>query len=308
MLPRIYYNNRILFKQSTFKKKYIMAKAKVYSFHESLHTMKELAELFNLSYCRMSNLMHKFNHDADTIYLQRNSEGAKRSGKNPRVFAIDSHGNSRMTVAEIAEATGYSNAAISGKINRGVIGSKLLKKKKIKPLYSAPSREESTDLKKLPTPVLSTARTDKASITTVTTELKGTVNSTVGATDIEDRQQINSAVDEFLAAGGKIKKLQASGSINGQSWKEQAKKTWSKRKRKLEIRKVTAHPVNGKGATVNVDDFIKELESERDQRRAYGEVLHLAGDDPTSGVHQILDTDLEVSLPNSDFGESLEKK
>jgi hypothetical protein len=278
--------------------------------------MKELAELFNLSYCRMSNLMHKFNHDADTIYLQRNSEGAKRSGKNPRVFAIDSHGNSRMTVAEIAEATGYSNAAISGKINRGVIGSKLLKKKKIKPLYSAPSREESTDLKKLPTPALSTARADKASITTVT-ELKGTVNSTVGATDIEDRQQINSAVDEFLAAGGKIKKLQASGSINGQSWKEQAKKTWSKRKRKLETRKVvvnesgevlTARPANGKGATVNVDDFIKELESERDQRRAYGEVLHLAGDDPTSGIHQILDTDLEVSLPNSDFGEGLEKK
>jgi hypothetical protein len=135
----------------------------------------------------------------------------------------------------------------------------------------------------------------------MTTESKGT-------TDIEDRQQINSAVDEFLAAGGKIKKLQASGSINGQSWKEQAKKTWSKRKRKLEIRKVTASPVNGKGATVNVDDFIKELESERDQRRAYGEVLHLAGDDPTSGIHQILDTDLEVSLPNSDFGEGLEKK
>jgi hypothetical protein len=280
-----------------------MAKAKVYSFHESLHTMKELAALFNLSYCRMSNLMHKFNHDADTIYLQRNSEGAKRSGKNPRVFAIDSHGNSRMTVAEIAEATGYSNAAISGKINRGVIGSKLLKKKKIKPLYSVTKTQPkgSTDLKKLPTPVLSTARTDKASITMMTTESKGT-------TDIEDRQQINSAVDEFLAAGGKIKKLQASGSINGQSWKEQAKKTWSKRKRKLEIRKVTASPVNGKGATVNVDDFIKELESERDQRRAYGEVLHLAGDDPTSGVHQILDTDLEVSLPNSDFGEGLEKK
>ena len=279
-----------------------MAKAKVYSFHESLHTMKELAALFNLSYCRMSNLMHKFNHDADTIYLQRNSEGAKRSGKNPRVFAIDSHGNSRMTVAEIAEATGYSNAAISGKINRGVIGSKLLKKKKIKPLYSAPSREESTDLKKLPPLAgLRSVSQDKASITMMTTESKGT-------TDIEDRQQINSAVDEFLAAGGKIKKLQASGSINGQSWKEQAKKTWSKRKRKLEIRKVTASPVNGKGATVNVDDFIKELESERDQRKAYGEVLHLAGDDPTSGVHQILDTDLEVSLPNSDFGESLEKK
>jgi hypothetical protein len=137
----------------------------------------------------------------------------------------------------------------------------------------------------------------------VTTESKGT-------TDIEDRQQINSAVDEFLAAGGKIKKLQASGSINGQSWKEQAKKTWSKRKRKLETRKVvvnesgevlTARPANGKGATVNVDDFIKELESERDQRRAYGEVLHLAATD-----EQL--TDLERSLPETAFGESLEKK
>jgi predicted DNA-binding protein YlxM (UPF0122 family) len=270
-----------------------MAKAKTYSFHESLYTMKELADQFNLSYCRMSNLMHKFNHDADTIYLQRNSDGAKRSGKNPRVFSVDLHKNTRMTVAEIADVTGYSNAAISGKIKRGVTGSDLLKKKKIKPLYSVTLKPEGSTVKKLSGTVVADrqeawVRQDYEEVT----ESKGT-------TDIEDRQQIRNAVDDFLAGGGKIKKLQADGNINGQSWKDQAKKSWSKRKRKLETRKVIV--TDEKGTKVDVNDFIKELESQRDQRRAYGEVLHLAATD-----EQL--TDLEHSLPETAFGDSLEKR
>ena len=67
------------------------------------------------------------------------------------------------------------------------------------------------------------------------------VTESKGTTDIEDRQQIRNAVDDFLAGGGKIKKLQADGNINGQSWKDQAKKSWSKRKRKLETRKVVVN-------------------------------------------------------------------
>ncbi len=263
-----------------------MAKAKTYSFHESLYTMKELADQFNLSYCRMSNLMHKFNHDADTIYLQRNSDGAKRSGKNPRVISVDLHGNTRMTVAEIAKTTGFSNAAISGKIKRGVTGSDLLKKKKIKSLYKKLDKLRST-IKKLPT---DTVRADKNKLRVVAEK---------GTTDIEDRLQIRNAVDDFLAGGGKIQKLQADGNINGQSWKDQAKKSWSKRKRKLETRKVIV--TDEKGTKVDVNDFIKELESQRDQRKAYGEVLHLAATD-----EQL--TDLEHSLPETAFGDSLEKR
>jgi hypothetical protein len=289
------------------KKKYIMAKAKLYNFHESLHTMKELAELFGLSYCRMSNLMHQFKHDADTIYRDRNSDASTgRSGKNPKVFAVDLHGNTKMTVAEIAEVTGYSKAAISGRINRGVVGYDLLKKKKIRPLYVITPRPEGSIVKQV-APSVGTTRSDKASITV----------ASKGVDDIIDRQQIKNAVDDFIAAGGKIKKLAASGSISGQSWKEQAKKTWSKRKRKLETRKVqsesqivtnesgemlTAHPAqNGKGGKVNVEDFIAGLEDERDQRRAYGEVLHLAASD-----EQL--SELERSLPETAFGDSLEKR
>ena len=265
-----------------------MAKAKTYSFHESLYTMKELADQFNLSYCRMSNLMHKFNHDADTIYLQRNSEGAKRSGKNPRVFTVDLHGNTRMTVAEIADVTGYSNAAISGKIKRGVTGSDLLKKKKIKSLYRKLDKLRST-VKKLP----DTVKADKNKLRAATKKEP--------EIDVRDMSslEISNAVEDYLAAGGKIQKLQADGNINGQSWKDQAKKSWSKRKRKLETRKVIV--TDEKGTKVDVNDFIKELESQRDQRKAYGEVLHLAATD-----EQL--TDLEHSLPETAFGDSLEKR
>ena len=267
-----------------------MAKAKTYSFHESLYTMKELADQFNLSYCRMSNLMHKFNHDADTIYLQRNSEGAKRSGKNPRVFTVDLHGNTRMTVAEIADVTGYSNAAISGKIKRGVTGSDLLKKKKIKSLYRKLDKLRST-VKKLPT---DTVRADKNKLRAATKKEP--------EIDVRDMSslEISNAVEDYLAAGGKIQKLQADGNIDGQSWKDQAKKSWRKRTT-LASKKAAKSRPDEKGSTVNVNDFIAQLESERDQRKAYGEVLHLAASDEEL-------TNLEHSLPETAFGEGLEKK
>jgi hypothetical protein len=44
-----------------------------------------------------------------------------------------------------------------------------------------------------------------------------------------DRPEIRNAVEDYLAAGGKIQKLVADGSIDGQSWKDQAKKSWNKR-------------------------------------------------------------------------------
>ncbi len=272
-----------------------MAKAKLYPFHESLHTMRELAKLFNLSYCRMSNLMHKFNHDADTIYLQRNSEGAKRSGKNPRVFAVDSQGKTRMTVAEIASATGFSNAAISGKIKRGVAGTDLLEKKATK------KAQEDSIIAKANKQNLAVRKKWAGTVSADKNRLKSAAAASKGVDDIIDRQQIRNAVDDFLAGGGKIQKLVSDGNIDGQSWKDQAKKSWSKRKRKLETRKKTEETSKPQGAAMDVNDFIAELESERDQRKAYGEVLHLAASDEDL-------TDLERSLPETAFGEGLEKK
>ena len=132
-----------------------MAKAKLYKFKKDQHTMKELAVLFKLSYCRMSNLMHKFNHDADVIWLQRNStDGAKRSGKNPKSHVVnDISPQVTMTVEEIAQKTGYSKAAISGKVKRGIIGPALLQKKNHKPLYAIKLKPDGSTVTVLPNTV-----------------------------------------------------------------------------------------------------------------------------------------------------------
>ncbi len=116
--------------------------------------------------------------------------------------------------------------------------------------------------------------------------------------------ELRNAVDDYLAAGGKIQKLQADGNIDGQSWKDQSKKTWKKRttlasKKKRQV--VVDERGEIKGGKVDVDDFIAQLESERDQRKAYGEVLHLAASDEDL-------SNLEASLPETAFGDGLEKK
>jgi DNA-binding transcriptional regulator GbsR (MarR family) len=266
-----------------------MAKAKTYNYKGKTLSMKELAEIFNLSYCRMSNLMHKFNHDAAAIAADRSAEGAKRSGKNAKKFAVDTAGMTKMTVAEIAKVTGFSNAAISGKIKRGVCGLALLKSKKKKGVAT----------KKIAVRMQTTTRSDK---NLLSRQAQSDVGEAKDCRDM-DRHEIRNAVEDYLAAGGKIQKLVADGSIDGQSWKDQAKKSWNKRTTLASKQKKAAAAAAKKKETVvaekgkmDVNDFIKELESERDQRRAYGEVLHLAG----SGLaaSPILDTDLEVSLPD----------
>ena len=293
-----------------------MAKAKLYKFKQSQHTMKELATHFKLSYCRMSNLMHKYKHDADAVYTQRNStDGAKRSGKNPKTFAVDTAGMVRKTVEEIAQVTGYSKAAISGKIKRGITGLELLKKKNVKPLYLVEPKVTGSKVTRLP----DTVRADKNRLRTTTLgPLRSTWDDEViaranknntsfrekfaavqspidhdemmlrGVNDTSDKQQLKNAIDDYVAAGGTIQKLFADGTTNGNSWKDQAKQTYAagpgrKKKRKLGTRTLPKTLVvdengNRKGSSVDVTAFIAELEKERDQRKAYGEVLHLAGD------------------------------
>jgi hypothetical protein len=297
-----------------------MAKAKLYKFKQSQHTMKELATHFKLSYCRMSNLMHKFKHDADAVYTQRNStDGAKRSGKNPKTFAVDTAGMVRKTVEEIAQVTGYSKAAISGKIKRGITGLGLLKKKNVKPLYLVEPKVTGSKVTRLPDTVkadknrLIIAKANKENqqtrkkwaeaalgeitevnhLPTTPTTTHPTIIQPIGmqlrgVNDTSDKQQLKNAIDDYVAAGGTIQRLQADGKADSNSWKDQAKRTYAagpgrKKKRKLQTRKLPETIVvdesgTRKGGSVDVAAFIAELEKERDQRKAYGEVLHLAGD------------------------------
>jgi hypothetical protein len=297
-----------------------MAKAKLYKFKKDQHTMKELATHFKLSYCRMSNLMHKFNHDADVIWLQRNStDGAKRSGKNPKSHVVnDISPQVTMTVEEIAQKTGYSKAAISGKVKRGIIGPALLQKKNHKPLYAIKLKPDGSTVTVLPNGAAGlTVKADKnrliiakANKENQQTRKKwaeaalGEIQTTEalpvtqmqqpigmqlrGVADTGNRAQLKNAISDYLAAGGTIQRLQADGKAEGNSWKDQAKRTYAagpgrKKKRKLQTRKLPETIVvdesgTRKGGSVDVAAFIAELEKERDQRKAYGEVLHLAGD------------------------------
>ena len=292
-----------------------MAKAKLYKFKKDQHTMKELAVLFKLSYCRMSNLMHKFNHDADVIWLQRNStDGAKRSGKNPKSHVVnDISPQVTMTVEEIAQKTGYSKAAISGKVKRGIIGPALLQKKNHKPLYAIKLKPDGSTVTVLPNTVkadknrLIIAKANKENQQTrkkwaeaalgeiqttealPVTQMQQPIGMQLrGVADTGNRAQLKNAISDYLAAGGTIQRLQADGKAEGNSWKDQAKRTYAagpgrKKKRKLQTRKLPETIVvdesgTRKGGSVDVAAFIAELEKERDQRKAYGEVLHLAGD------------------------------
>ena len=309
-----------------------MAKAKLYKFKKDQHTMKELAVLFKLSYCRMSNLMHKFKHDADAIWLHRSSEATKRSGKNPKSHVVnDISPQVTMTVEEIAQKTGYSKAAISGKVKRGIIGPALLQKKNHKPLYAIKLKPDGSTVTVLPNGAAGlTVKADKNRLSvyrekaiiakankenqqtrkkwaeaalgeitevnhlpTTPTTTHPTIIQPIGmqlrgVADTGNRAQLKNAISDYLAAGGTIQRLQADGKADSNSWKDQAKRTYAagpgrKKKRKLQTRKLPETIVvdesgTRKGGSVDVAAFIAELEKERDQRKAYGEVLHLAGD------------------------------
>ena len=176
-----------------------MAKAKLYKFQNSKYTMRELAELFELSYCRMSNLMNQFKGNANAVFADRQTGNGSKSGKSPRTYKVGL--TMEKTVAEISAETGYSKAAISGKIKRGVKGSDLLEKKRVKPLYAIELKEEGSVVKKLP----NTVRADKNRI------------GRVAVTDIDDKLQIRNAMEDYVANGGTIEKVASDGTVKGNS-------------------------------------------------------------------------------------------
>ncbi len=47
-----------------------------------------------------------------------------------------------------------------------------------------------------------------------------------------DRHYVSMMVEEYLAKGGEITKITADGTVNQNSWKDQAKKSWNTRQKK----------------------------------------------------------------------------
>ena len=225
-----------------------MAKAKKYTYNGSKYTMRELAEIFSLSYCRMSNLMKQFKCDVKMVEGSRKYNS--KTGKQAKTFTI---GDEELTISEISERSGFSKAAISGKMKRGIEGLALLEKKGRK---TTPVKGKANKI--------NTVKADKKLIS----RPKKDYSNSVGVTNIIDRLQVRNAVDDYLSKGGDIKKVEADGSIEGHSWKAQAKKSWNKRVSKQK-QKATK--------SVGVDEFIASLEAERDQRQAARELLSLDG-------------------------------
>ena len=231
-----------------------MAKAKKYTYNGSKYTMRELAEIFSLSYCRMSNLMKQFKCNVRMVEGSRKYNS--KTGKQATKWTI---GEEELTISEISERSGYSKAAISGKMKRGIEGKALLE------------RKGTVTAKKKKANKINTVKVDKKLIS----RPKKDYSNSVGVTNIIDRLQVRNAVDDFCAKGGTIKKVEADGSIEGHSWKAQAQKSWNKRISKQKQAGTGNSIASNK--SVGVDEFIANLEAERDQRQAARELLSLDG-------------------------------
>ena len=236
-----------------------MAKAKKYTYNGSKYTMRELAEIFSLSYCRMSNLMKQFKCNVRMVEGSRKYNS--KTGKQAKTFTI---GEEELTISEISERSGYSKAAISGKMKRGIEGKALLERKGT---VTAKKKKANAGTGKQ----INTVKVDKKLIS----RPKKDYSNSVGVTNIIDRLQVRNAVDDFCAKGGTIKKVEADGSIEGHSWKAQAQKSWNKRVSKQK-QAGTGNSITS-NKSVGVDEFIANLEAERDQRQAARELLSLDG-------------------------------
>ena len=203
----------------------------------------------------MSNLMKQFKCNVKMVEGSRKYNS--KTGKQAKTFMI---GEEELTISEISERSGYSKAAISGKMKRGIEGLALLEKKGRK---TTPAKGKINKI--------NTVRKDKKLIS----RPKKDYSNSVGVTNIIDRLQVRNAVDDFCAKGGTIKKVEADGSIEGHSWKAQAQKSWNKRVSKQK-QAGTGNSITS-NKSVGVDEFIANLEAERDQRQAARELLSLDG-------------------------------
>ena len=202
----------------------------------------------------MSNLMKQFKCNVRMVEGSRKYNS--KTGKQAKTFTI---GEEELTISEISERSGYSKAAISGKMKRGIEGKALLE------------RKGTVTAKKKKANKINTVKVDKKLIS----RPKKDYSNSVGVTNIIDRLQVRNAVDDYIRKGGDIKKVEADGSIEGHSWKAQAQKSWNKRVSKQK-QAGTGNSITS-NKSVGVDEFIANLEAERDQRQAARELLSLDG-------------------------------
>ena len=117
-----------------------MANPKLYRYENNLLTTKELTDTFGVSYCRMNNLIRQFDGDIDRIEEYYKSKVESSKGAAPKKIDTRAAGDKEslagcsvtgpfMTVAEIADVTGMSRAAISRRVKMGMTGAALMKKK-----------------------------------------------------------------------------------------------------------------------------------------------------------------------------------
>ena len=112
-----------------------MAKSKLYNYKDSDWTTSELAGEFNVSYCRMNNLLRRFNGNIEDINHYYGQDRLSSKGKEAKTFNTGNVASGSitsgpyMTIAEIAEATGMSRAAISRRVKLQMTGVELMKKK-----------------------------------------------------------------------------------------------------------------------------------------------------------------------------------
>ena len=119
-----------------------MANPKMFKYENNLLTTKELCDTFGVSYCRMNNLIRKFDGNIDRIEEYYKSKVESSKGAAPKKIdtgsnaewkkqglMTDSETGPFMTIAEIADVTGMSRAAISRRVKMGMLGSDLMKKK-----------------------------------------------------------------------------------------------------------------------------------------------------------------------------------
>ena len=207
----------------------------------------------------MSNLMKQFKCNVRMVEGSRKYNS--KTGKQAKTFMI---GEEELTISEISERSGFSKAAISGKMKRGITDERLLEKKGRKTTITKKANAGTGKQ-------INTVKADKKLIS----RPKKDYSNSVGVTNIIDRLQVRNAVDDFCAKGGTIKKVEADGSIEGHSWKAQAQKSWNKRISKQK-QAGTGNSITS-NKSVGVDEFIANLEAERDQRQAARELLSLDG-------------------------------
>jgi len=110
-----------------------MAKSKIYNYKDSTWTTAELAVEFNVSYCRMNNLLRQFNGNIEDIGHYYGQVRLSSKGKEAKTFDTGlcdrSLSGPFMTIAEIAEVTRMSRAAITRRIKLGMKRVDLMKKK-----------------------------------------------------------------------------------------------------------------------------------------------------------------------------------